>query len=106
MNGHMNGLVPRLAPPAPVKPQQTYLDLPDEMAEAYMDAVFQSGADSEAAHTLYAKYSADKEWGALFCEFAEGVHNLKAAVSGGATEARAVEAQQPASSSPGAAKPV
>ncbi len=62
---------------------RTYLDLPNHMAEAYMDAAFQHGPQTEVARSVYERFSADPEWGQLFQEFARAVDELKSAVSSG-----------------------
>jgi len=80
----MSNVVSRPTTPEQAKRKRTYLDLPTVMAEKYMDAVFKKGPTSDEARSIYQEYAHDTEWGALFCEFAEALTDLKMAVSEGA----------------------
>ena len=62
--------------------ETTYLDLPSQMAQEYMDAVFREGPTCQKAKVLRDLNGADPEWGKLFLEFADAVDALKRQVSG------------------------
>jgi hypothetical protein len=60
--------------------EQTFLELPDTMAERYMDTCFQHGPDAPETKAVRAELVSEPEWGPLFLEFADAVDKLKRAV--------------------------
>ena len=60
--------------------QKTILDVPNHMAEKYIDACFQYGPDGKAALAVRGEF-ANHEHAALFLKLADAVDDLKRAVS-------------------------